>query len=243
MEKEKRCRNCYLVLPLNAFHKNKNSSDGATYRCKQCIHKHYLYRKANPLPKALPLIRTNNTKQCTVCRQLKPLSAFHRDTDSGDGRTSGCIQCRKEFYKINKAKYAKHAISYYLRHRSEILKRQKEYRKNNKEKIRILEVQKIAHISVRRLFNRANLDFDPKQQSELILHLDQLLKNTPYCPYTGEPLVPGKNLHLDHKIPVSKGGSIIDPNNLQWTSKVYNYAKHILTNEEFARHWKITYIP
>lgn len=53
------------------------------------------------------------------------------------------------------------------------------------------------------------------------------------CPYTSEELTPDESTHLDHKVPVSRGGgNTID--NLQWVSKRANQAKSDFTHEEFV---------
>ena len=53
------------------------------------------------------------------------------------------------------------------------------------------------------------------------------------CAYTGEQLVPGVNASLDHKTPVSRGGTH-ERRNLQWVTKRINSMKSDLTHEEFA---------
>lgn len=39
---KKMCSKCKENLPLNMFHRNKNSSTGLTYQCKNCSSKHYM---------------------------------------------------------------------------------------------------------------------------------------------------------------------------------------------------------
>lgn len=50
--------------------------------------------------------------------------------------------------------------------------------------------------------------------------------------YTGELIVVGNKVALDHKIPVSRGGAT-DKNNLCWTNIVTNRVKGALTAQEF----------
>ncbi len=51
------------------------------------------------------------------------------------------------------------------------------------------------------------------------------------CALTGETLVMGDNASIDHKIPISRGGSS-DIKNLQWVTKIANGVKTDLTPEE-----------
>lgn len=53
------------------------------------------------------------------------------------------------------------------------------------------------------------------------------------CPYTGEGLEPDETTHLDHKVPVSRGGSDC-ASNLQWLSRRANMAKTDMTHDEFV---------
>lgn len=52
------------------------------------------------------------------------------------------------------------------------------------------------------------------------------------CPFTGRRLIPGKNMSLDHIVPVSKGGSN-DKGNLQWVDYQVNLAKSTLSTFDF----------
>lgn len=52
------------------------------------------------------------------------------------------------------------------------------------------------------------------------------------CAYTGEVLVPGENASLDHRVPVTRGGSN-DVSNVHWTSYRINRMKTDMTEDEF----------
>lgn len=53
------------------------------------------------------------------------------------------------------------------------------------------------------------------------------------CALTGAKMVLGLGTSIDHRIPVSRGGTH-DISNLQWTTWVANKAKNNLTHEEFV---------
>lgn len=54
------------------------------------------------------------------------------------------------------------------------------------------------------------------------------------CAYTGEPLVPGDNASLDHKIPVTQGG-MYSLDNVQWVVYQINRMKNDMTEDDFFR--------
>jgi hypothetical protein len=52
------------------------------------------------------------------------------------------------------------------------------------------------------------------------------------CAYTGVVLVPGKNAGIDHRIPITRGGTS-EIANLQWVTIQINRIKNDLTHDEF----------
>lgn len=58
------------------------------------------------------------------------------------------------------------------------------------------------------------------------------------CVYSGLPLVLGKNAHVDHIIPVSRGG-LRHISNVQWLDAVVNRMKQNLTESEFLEYVKL----
>lgn len=64
--------------------------------------------------------------------------------------------------------------------------------------------------------------------------LKLILKQQNYkCFTTGEDLILGDNAHLDHIVPISKGG-LHEISNVRWVIKAFNRAKYDLTDEEFS---------
>lgn len=78
-----------------------------------------------------------------------------------------------------------------------------------------------------------------KTDKVLVNKLYKLLVLQPYCPYTGDKLIPTVNCNLDHKIPLSRGGKRADIKNLQWVSRRYNLAKCDMTDKEFQKFCKL----
>lgn len=73
-----------------------------------------------------------------------------------------------------------------------------------------------------------------KEQKGTANKLMALIESQSYkCALTGQDLTP-ENAHLDHKLPLSRGGDN-KLGNLQWIHKDVNKAKGEMTNEEFVK--------
>ena len=101
---EKTCSKCGNTKALSEFYKRKRTRDGHEHHCKECIRvqnqAYYAanrerlraagaaWRKANP-----QRVAADAEKACTVCRETKPLSAFHKDKTQKDGHRGCCGKC------------------------------------------------------------------------------------------------------------------------------------------------------
>ena len=90
---------------------------------------------------------------------------------------------------------------------------------------------KCIYWKIKRFIRRVSMT-DEIQTAKL---LDKI-KNNPRCYLTGKliNLEDTKSWHLDHIVPVSRGGSN-DVDNCAILTKNVNFAKHNLTNEEFIQ--------
>lgn len=98
----------------------------------------------------------NNTKQCSKCKEVKPVTEFSKDKSNKDGLHSYCKSCvsqyQKEWYKNNKEtvhqnwkkwiargdnkeKKAKYDKEYHKTHKEKVSAKAKQWRETNKEKI------------------------------------------------------------------------------------------------------------
>jgi hypothetical protein len=67
--------------------------------------------------------------------------------------------------------------------------------------------------------------------------LEKRLKTALQCPYTAEMLIPGHNIHLDHKKPLKTHPELaFTLSNLQWVSAKYNRHKLDMCDQEYLRH-------
>ena len=79
-----------------------------------------------------------DVKICTDCHTKKPLSDFHRNRYTKDGRLNQCKMCRgrksKVYYKKTKSFRVEYGHKYYYAHREGICSNIKMNRASNKEK-------------------------------------------------------------------------------------------------------------
>ena len=81
--KRKICCRCNANKPLNEFHKNSRAKDGLQYHCKEC---HYEIKRKRKRPPKEDIPK--DTKRCTACNKIKPLTEFHK--------ANSYKSCRKE---------------------------------------------------------------------------------------------------------------------------------------------------
>jgi len=87
----KHCTKCGFMKPVSDFCKDKNQSDSLQCRCKACFGrvknpKVFVYKRE--FPDSPP-----DTKYCKVCRELKPLTAFHPNKYGFRGKKPTCKFC------------------------------------------------------------------------------------------------------------------------------------------------------
>jgi 5-methylcytosine-specific restriction endonuclease McrA len=180
------------------------------------------------------------TKKCTKCDNSQIITNFYKNCNQKGGLDSYCKQCRTDYNSTPDRQ----------------LKRKESVARFKNKNISMGRCTRCCNIAVPNrkmclrhlLINALMLSLRQAKQkidySEICTTVSLLMKNIPsYCPYTGEPLIPGDNLVIDHKHPKSKKGSVLGIDNLQLVGKVYNHAKGTMTDSEFARHWKLTWIP
>ena len=188
-------------------------------------------------------------KKCGKCGETKSHPAFHRDAKSKDGLCTQCKVCyatynaarredKKAYDAIYRAKnsaeiaakraayHAEHpeknatrCAAYYASHREEQAARAAAWRKSNQDKVR-------AHGHLKRARKRnvggAHTGQDIQRQGNV-----QKWR----CWWCGEKCQ--KKYHVDHLIPISKGGHN-DPSNLVISCPKCNCSKKDKMPSEFA---------
>lgn len=92
------------ILPLSAFFKNKNNSDGHARLCKEC----YLtgvygdQRKRRKIV-VIPQFDPNTHKWCNRCESVKEHDDFYNCASTKDGKSANCKACKTEQKKIKQS--------------------------------------------------------------------------------------------------------------------------------------------
>ena len=189
-------------------------------------------------------------KRCTICKIKKPFSEFHKAHNIKDGYKGQCKSCRR----IEKRLYKK-------KNKKKELKQQREWRANNPHKIKEYNLKYKIRIDiyyyensdkvknrmkeynktemgkkVARLHSRKYRALKKTVADNTITHtslenLKQLQDNKCYhCGCELQYSIPFE-VHLDHYIPISKGG-IHSINNVVWSCKTCNLKKSANLLEE-----------
>lgn len=159
------------------------------------------------------MLAINNIKQCSTCKLPQPLTSFPKDRKRPDGRHPRCSACRK---------------TYYLKNRDREVAKQREYNKNNREKV----LQSHKDYAYKRFFYIKANNLKLRGGTASVVELARLWrKQRGLCVITGIRLT-RNNSQLDHVIPIVQGGAgIIE--NLRWVHRDVNYAKRDLSDQDF----------
>jgi 5-methylcytosine-specific restriction endonuclease McrA len=130
-------------------------------------------------------------KSCTRCDTWKPLDdSYNRHKTCVGNRDSVCKECRKRYREKTAGYIKKYNEFYRTANKDRILQKDKEYRENNREKI-------LAKFHVARA-KELGVDYE----IDWSIVSDILAEFKGECPLTGST-----EIHLDHFIPISKGGT------------------------------------
>jgi hypothetical protein len=105
--KEKQCKDCLKIKPIDKFSNDINHKSGKNHICKECVairHKKYLERWI-----------TQRTKQpekklCIKCNQILLSSEFTKSINSKDGLENLCKSCQKQRVLEYKTRWKKERL-------------------------------------------------------------------------------------------------------------------------------------
>jgi 5-methylcytosine-specific restriction endonuclease McrA len=139
-------------------------------------------------------------KRCFDCGAVKPLDEFHRDRSARDGRRRRCKTCvsgyGRRYYLRNAEAIKAYNLQHYYDNDAPKESRRK-YRLANPEKGG-LTPYRVAYRAVRRA-NEENA-FDEYVDRKVVWYLYGMMCGICWQPVTFE------EMHVDHIIPLSKGG-------------------------------------
>jgi hypothetical protein len=160
------------------------------------------------------------TNYCIKCQTEKDVSLFYKDSKQTKGISTYCKTCHREIHRIKA--------------------------KERREKRKHFSVTKCSRCNRERLTTSkfclrcwvrsalyGKVKLTTQERNVLYPLLIEKLEASEYsCFYTGIKLVPGLNASLDHRLPLSKGGTN-DLNNLEWVHIGINHLKNDRTEKEF----------
>lgn len=224
MESElKKCSKCGEVKARTEFHKNSQRKDGTSSQCKCCVRLyHSKYRKANPdkvKAKSAKYYRANTEKEKARCAKYRKENAEkererhakYRNANLEKERTR-----RANYYRENKSACAAYSAMYYRENKDKVNARNSKYHAANPEKARASKLRRRARLV------SASGDHTAEQ---LKARFDYHGNKCVYCDST-------ENLHADHQIPLSRGGTNF-ASNMVPACATCNISKGSKTPEEF----------
>lgn len=195
--KTKICSKCKKELPATKkhFYKGSRFKDGLSTRCKECLKE--TQKEINNNYEEVE----GKTKICSKCKKEYPatIEFFDRNSRGKDGLHTQCKECRKEIRKMHHKKLKEKGLS-------------QQHYKENKLKYIVSNMNKRTNpqITVEELENRINEFKDSR--------------NKLHCVYCNRIIKDDAMLHIEHFVPVSKGGTN-DMNNIIPVCRYCNRSK------------------
>jgi len=167
-------------------------------------------------------------KECSKCKELKSLHLFRKDKGKWDGLYPYCKSCasvkdKKVYYKNPKKKMK--VVKEYMKRTGEYYK-YKPYNPKYYSSVESKKKKRARDLKRRTLKKNADIEYKITSQD-----IDNIInKYNGKCAYCGKPTL--NNYHIDHKLPLSKGGGN-EINNLALSCPTCNLSKNDKTDIEF----------
>jgi 5-methylcytosine-specific restriction endonuclease McrA len=192
--------------------------DGLDFYCSDCQsqkkHEKSAHHKAVLI--ANPIQETH--KKCSTCKSVKSVMDFYADFRNQDGLCSQCSACMMittiEWQKKNPDKVKKIGMDWAAANPQKVAAKGKKYRQNHPEVMRI-------HYQTRRSRKKS---CGGKLSKGIVSKLLKLQHGKCACCGSQLVLLPsgkvdGKHVHIDHIMPLAKGGTNTDSNVQLLTSR------------------------
>ena len=185
-------------------------------------------------------------KKCYKCNEIKYLEDFPNNKSKNDGKSSECKICKQKIDKLyrdkNKEKLKNYFYNYNKKHKEELSKKKKIYNTNNKEKI-IKQKKKYYQKNKEKVKEKIiNYKKNNKHKYQLYSNSRRSKKVTLIDKFTYQDIIDkygnmcfycqGIFEHIDHYIPLSKGG-LHNIDNVRPSCKNCNLSKGSKLPEDF----------
>ncbi len=162
---------------------------------------------------------SQDSKMCSACKKVKPLTEFSGRKSSPDGLSYKCKQCERDYTKRNyKGRMSKPgAKNYYQLHKKEQLLKSKDYYETNKD--RLLELNRKyreEHPEVSRKAGKKRRKQLREQKTGSYSRYEIMKRDSVdgmvMCQICKKPIcnlktgIGEEDLNIDHIVPVTKGG-------------------------------------
>ena len=143
---------------------------------------------------------TMGTKECTKCRETKPLEAFSKRKSSKDGLQRQCKQCTAKYYKDNRESIRTRERKYYLANKEARNAKTRKHYRENKEAMnefcrKHYRENKAMYVAKEAKRRASKLRATPKWAN--LSKIEGLYKLARYL--TEEH---GRQVHVDHIVPL-----------------------------------------
>ena len=180
----KLCTKCNTIKSTAEFGNHSKSKDGKQYQCKECRNKNGRESR-----------QKDNSNHKEILKKSYQKHKEKRLKEKEDYRNSNrnlLAEKQKEYYQEHKENYIDYQKTYRVKNKDKILEKYKKYRKTNNYKI-----SRRNSSNKRRTITKTG-DVTTQQ-------LQELYENSKFC-YWCNTNLKNKKIHLDHYIPLSKGG-------------------------------------
>jgi 5-methylcytosine-specific restriction endonuclease McrA len=170
-------------------------------------------------------------RRCTKCKQEKDAGEFGRMSSTKDGIHCWCKRCAcdqtKEYYRANREKVLATAKRRYQSDPERYRRIAREYREADPEKVREQRkrsFQKYPEKNCERVGRRRALELG----APVVEKIDRLYvieREKSICHICGKKVAAGRDLTLDHLVPLSRGGNHT-MDNLRVAHRSCNSAMH-----------------
>ena len=223
MNATKLCTKCNTEKFVTMFSKDKSKKDGYFSSCKECVKKYYIDNRDKRLKYCIKYNKKNSEK-------LKDYQKRYNEEN-----IEVLITKRKEYYLNNKEVIQEKVKLYRYKNSEKVKESARRYGQKNKDKISEYRKKYTKTFSGNMASKNSNQKRRAKTKSGDVTtsQLKTLVKSYKNC-YWCKCKLNKKNTHIDHYIPLSKGGEhTID--NLVTSCAECNLRKHTMMPEKFIK--------